>query len=423
MEWLDWILYMIPETIKYFLMTYGVLGFELRPGKKKYLVLCIPLVAIPLQSFFDIDSLWFRTIWGLAFLMAFFRGTILKKVQGYVIECMVISTIDLMIWSIYIFATQSNVDSESFASQRLSEYISLILLVILVIALRKVRKNIGNYFEELSIGYFLVLFTILVGMAVMVSCMQVSLFNQTTEDVKRLSLMASVICMFIIIVGCIIFVYMVYTKNRMELVNSLDKESMQFQKKYYDKLLKQDEGMRRFRHDMVKHMNALKVLCHENKLEEVKEYIEELNSEYINNDIVRTGNAIADYFISATIDALKEDGELDYKILGRFPEPLKISSSDLCILLANALDNAREALEKFQGERKLIITIKNFQDSMFMTVANSADFQEKPLLETGKEDKSRHGYGTKNMKSVVEKYHGEIEWKYEDGMFMVKINI
>lgn len=423
MELMDSIVYIFMETIKYFLITYGVLGFDMRKGKKKYLVLMIPLIVMPIQILLSADTLWFRTVWGLVFLLAFFEGRILKKVQGYIIECMVISTIDLMVWSIYVVITGSNVDSDSFATQRLSEFISIILLVALSIALRKFRKTIGNYFQELSIGYFCILFTILVGMAVMVSCMQISLFNETTEDVKRVSLMASVICMVIIIAGCIVFIYMVYTKNRMELINNLDKESMQFQKKYYDKLLKQDEGTRRFRHDMVKHMNALKVLCYENKIDEVKTYIEELTSEYINSDIVHTGNSIADYFISATIDALKEEGELEYKVLGRFPENLKISSSDMCILLANALDNAKEALVQIKGERKLFITIKNFQDNVFVTVANSAEFRDKPLLETQKEDKSRHGYGTKNMKSVVEKYDGEIEWKYEDGMFVVKINI
>lgn len=423
MKWLDLSFYMIMETIKYFLLTYGVLGFDIRKGKKKYLIAIVPMIVVPVQIYFSMDTLEFRLIWGLLFLLAFFKGRILKKVQGFVIECMLISTIDLMIWSIYIVISGSDVDNNSFASQRLSEFICVILFLIFAFVLRKSRKTIGNYFQDLSIGYFCVLFVILVGMAIMVSCIQVSLFDQTTEEIKKVSLMASAVCMFLIILGCISFVYMVYSKNRMQLINELDKESMQFQKKYYDKLLKQDEGTRRFRHDMAKHMNALKVLCHENKLEEVKEYVEELTSEYINNDIVHTGNAIANYFISATIDSLKEQGELEYRVLGRFPEPLKISSSDMCILLANALDNAREALEQVKGERKLFISIKNFQENVFITIANSAEFRDKPLLETVKEDKSRHGYGTKNMKSVVEKYNGEIEWKYEEGMFIVKIAI
>lgn len=38
---LDWFILVMTETAKYFLFTYGILGFQVREGKKKYLYFCI----------------------------------------------------------------------------------------------------------------------------------------------------------------------------------------------------------------------------------------------------------------------------------------------------------------------------------------------------------------------------------------------
>ena len=58
-----------------------------------------------------------------------------------------------------------------------------------------------------------------------------------------------------------------------------------------------------------------------------------------------------------------------------------------------------------------------------MTISNSADEKAGELLVTSKSNREFHGYGVNNMRSVVEKYDGEIIWEYGDGRFVVSIII
>ena len=44
-------------------------------------------------------------------------------------------------------------------------------------------------------------------------------------------------------------------------------------------------------------------------------------------------------------------------------------------------------------------------------------------LETSKEDKKNHGFGVKNIKSVVKDYGGEVSFHVVDGMFSVSVII
>lgn len=44
-------------------------------------------------------------------------------------------------------------------------------------------------------------------------------------------------------------------------------------------------------------------------------------------------------------------------------------------------------------------------------------------LITTKKDKSRHGIGMLSMRTIVEKYGGNLEWKYENNQFLLSIMI
>lgn len=43
------------------------------------------------------------------------------------------------------------------------------------------------------------------------------------------------------------------------------------------------------------------------------------------------------------------------------------------------------------------------------------------LPETTKENKMYHGYGTKSIRYIVEKYHGFMEMRQEDGKFILEV--
>ena len=193
------------------------------------------------------------------------------------------------------------------------------------------------------------------------------------------------------------------------------------QQKYYEDVLKKDEGIRQFRHDITKHMSVIKKLCEKNNIEEAKRYVDLLYVDYQQYEVVYTGNIVSDCFISSTIDNLRSEPEFEYKIIGKFPEQIRISNNDLCIVLSNALENAQNALKKVDGKKELRIAIKNYKERIFLTIENTALAEDTKNLYNG--ITQGHGYGTVNMKRVVEKYGGTIEFLFEKNIFTVKIFI
>ena len=75
----EWMLWIVTETIKYLLITFGVFGFEFRDAKRKYLCSLYLFVGIPVLIYFDINTLLYRTMWGIIIIFVLFKGKIEKK--------------------------------------------------------------------------------------------------------------------------------------------------------------------------------------------------------------------------------------------------------------------------------------------------------------------------------------------------------
>jgi len=95
------------------------------------------------------------------------------------------------------------------------------------------------------------------------------------------------------------------------------------------------------------------------------------------------------------------------------------NDKDICVLFANAIENAQNTLKSIQGEKNFAMEIKHYREKIFVTISNTA--QEDALAQVNKKE-SGH-YGIRNMKSVVENYNGKIHFTYKDKMFTVEIDI
>ena len=62
------------------------------------------------------------------------------------------------------------------------------------------------------------------------------------------------------------------------------------------------------------------------------------------------------------------------------------------------------------------ITVKNtFNGNRIKEIGNS--------IETTKADKENHGFGLKNIKSIVEKYKGEIKYSTNSNEFVAEVRV
>ena len=92
----------------------------------------------------------------------------------------------------------------------------------------------------------------------------------------------------------------------------------------------------------------------------------------------------------------------------------------MCTIVSNLLENAIEACSQVNGERWLRCSFYEIQNNLCIKVENSTcnDVEMSGGIPVStKPDRTRHGFGSLNVKRAVEKYKGQLRYKCENGIF------
>ena len=197
---------------------------------------------------------------------------------------------------------------------------------------------------------------------------------------------------------------------------------------YYEKINRIYAEFRSFRHDYKNHVLCLRGLIAADKTDEALEYMETMQDmSSLGKNRYNTGNVIIDALLSDKSEkAEKADAKLDF--CGNVPDS-GISNADLCIILANAIDNAVEACSKdSSGNIKTIKADAAVRQGYFFFRISNPVFEEvifkgKNVLSTTKADKEHHGLGVANIIRTVEKYDGSADIYTENGEFTADIQL
>ncbi len=203
-------------------------------------------------------------------------------------------------------------------------------------------------------------------------------------------------------------------------------ELVQQQVEYYNSLHTMHQTVRGLKHDMKNHCFALNDLLNMGDVGQAQEYLTQMSSLLLvaQDYIYHTGNPVFDALLTDKISKAKNDG-ITVHVQLAMGENLDISNMDWCILLGNTLDNAIEACNRLQDEHKQIWIVTQVRRNIFnLSIKNTAlkpIQNESGLYATSKKDDVEHGIGLKNVQSVVEKYSGVLQTKFEDGCFAITI--
>lgn len=104
-----------------------------------------------------------------------------------------------------------------------------------------------------------------------------------------------------------------------------------------------------------------------------------------------------------------------------------MSTTEAYSLFGNAIDNAIEAVRKVNDPQKKVIDIVTECKGDMRTIMVTNYYEEKPRFFQGlpmtskKEEEGFHGFGMKSMKTLAEKYHGSINVRLKDDLFVLSI--
>ena len=168
------------------------------------------------------------------------------------------------------------------------------------------------------------------------------------------------------------------------------------QKVYITETQARYEQTKSFRHDIKNHLSVLDGLLKNGTLEEGRDYLRKLEtvSEALSFPY-QTGNPVVDILLGEKLGLAKEIAAEVSLVL---PKPCGIDDFDLCVLFANALDNAIAACRANDGAKAIRISGRRQGDFYMLAFENTCSDDPLPPA----------GTGLSNIKAVAEKYHGAL---------------
>lgn len=191
------------------------------------------------------------------------------------------------------------------------------------------------------------------------------------------------------------------------------------------------EAQRKLTHDFREHLSVLSGLLQSNQISEASDYISQLQEEHTERILlVNTHNATIDAILNQK-GYKAQNSHIEMRFEANDLSGIHIHPTDCTIVLGNLLDNAIEACQKLpENERWIQVSIvRNFLPnnqigSVYISVLNpSAPVKiVNQNIATTKPNASFHGFGLRNVKTILEKYGAEYDMAYENGMFAFSLD-
>ena len=152
-----------------------------------------------------------------------------------------------------------------------------------------------------------------------------------------------------------------------------------------------------------------------------KEVVDEMeNAIRVYDSKVKTGNDVLDTILTeksleCSSKNIKITCLLDGKALSFIDE------IDLYTFFGNAIDNAIESVVQLEDEKRIIsLTAKEKGNTVSLVLENytenNIEKNDDGLIKSSK-DTPFHGFGMKSMEAITEKYHGNLTYTIENGVF------
>lgn len=329
----------------------------------------------------------------------------------------------------YFFSWLFQIPYSDFLDQSFLKIISEIpsLIILMLLWLLRGRKKAEDVLIKIGIPKYCLVLIGSVSLFMLVGISQgFMLRKQEAFSMIRAFAICSVIAVMVFMILILWQVIIEKRARRYQEENALYRNYMEKQEMHVRDVIEADQKMRRFRHDIRAHVTAIEAEIENGDMEALKQYVRRMREESDQGFRARTytGNVAVDAIIDewhqkATEKEVKWTWEG-----GRFPQNMA-DTFELCVIFSNLLSNAVEAVMKAEGEKKIDIYCGAYQESIVIRVSNtcSQDFDLEMARKTSKSDEKNHGFGLRNIQTMVERRNGSFQIKMEDGVFRAEVII
>ena len=295
--------------------------------------------------------------------------------------------------------------------------LALLAAALVFLVFRFLREPFRTYVLRNQTGWLLLCFPVL-----MVFLLR-SYFSSTTTNVTALVLLTlTAVSIFLVLARVLV---LAVSMRKMEETEREVSRQLELQRREYERARDRLRQGRAYRHDMRHHLLVLEELARQENAEDILDYIESLSGQL--SQIAGENyceNAAVNAVLSACVGQAREAG-CSVTAEVRLPGQLPFDELDICVVLANALENAVHACGKVEKERRRIWVDVALDEAgkLRISVVNPCPeplkFDDEGLPAVPRRE--GHGIGLRSIRAVAEKYGGLFRCSQEEGMFRLQV--
>ena len=273
----------------------------------------------------------------------------------------------------------------------------LLLIVVEIFCRIKAGKSMRVSLLPKELAYTLAL----IPFASIISCFLLVEIAREIISTDTLILCMCVIFSIIVtnyIVFLIVHKYTGMAERRLE--EEMIYQEIAYNDEYYQDVEKYQEQIQDIKHDMKNKLAVLYDGVERGEREFVRDTLAEMLGDIrLAEDIIYSANPILNSLLKVKAVKAREKGiEMTVKVL--VPKRMSINSGDMGVIYGNLIDNAIEACTRVPDGKRFVDIETKYQDGkLLIMVCNSKDMESNPTFVTTKENKRKHGRGTKCEKS------------------------
>jgi len=233
---------------------------------------------------------------------------------------------------------------------------------------------------------------------------------------------------FLITITAIVLTFIAFLIIKYFIKSFIHKNIAAFQntliEKHFEEIESTYKKMRGWQHDYHNHIGVMIAHLKLRELDKLEDYLISLNDDLTKIDaVIKSGNIMVDAILNAKLSVVKENN-VKVNIKTYVPKDMNINDVDLCVIIGNLMDNALEAVLKFDDpkNRFIHIYIDLMQKGLYIYVMNSnkdkVKINGKRYTSTKGEGR---GLGLIRIDDTVNRYNGYINRKHEEGVFATEI--
>lgn len=367
-------------------------------------------------AYFESVGIYAYMVYSLIFSFVILSGSVIEKIfYNIIMLCCITGATFLGGGLVSLVVKKDFLNAHRYGTAE--RYVGIILVQVILSVLFVLIIKLKQMLKEKDNQYMLIM-SLIPAISVIVCCLMVYRLDKSYETnvIYTFIAMAGIIIINVISILLLIMEQKVYEqKTRQQVMLS----AYQQKEKDIESILDMHRQNSKQRHDFKNVILLIKELIRDEQYNKATEMLDKYSEGYNNLTEIVSDNIVLNYLLNRKINQCREVGiDMACYILGNIAG---VDDMDLYILLENLCDNAIEAAGQCE-KPSIKLQIAENNASMYIDIGNTTSgnvLKNNPDMNTTKKDKNMHGFGIMNIRDIIDKYNGTINYEQQGDNYLM----